>query len=297
MNEKFDAVHAILKEHGSFLSRQSKGAPKVSTIKSLLTENLDAIKAIKEGDAGRKVRLDLSGVKAAGIMTTTASLTGEIPQALRLEGVNDLPLRPLSFLSYLSQASTSRPVISWVYRSLRDGAPDYTAEGALKPLIDSDFAVGSETVAKITARTQVTTEMLDDIPFMENEIRNDLLDTLLRKVEVEAYSGDGAAGPPQAIRGVREVATDFAAPAAMAAAIDSADVVDVLNAASTQIIDAFQPSPTHIFMNTGDVALMQSLKVSATDRRRVMSVYSVGSELRFGSATIVPTTLVAPDEF
>jgi hypothetical protein len=184
-----------------------------------------------------------------------------------------------------------------VYRANRDGSPAATSEGATKPLIDFDFLVGSETVSKYTDRVVVTMEMLDDIDFMEDAIRSDLLGRLLLQVEADAYSGSGAAGPPKILSGVRTLAPAFAAPSAMAGAIDNPDTLSVLNAAMVQIELNYQPAPTAIFMNPQDVALLREVKVSTTDRRRVESLYIAGVDMAYAGVPIISSNLVTADEF
>ena len=279
-----------VKEQGLAIGRSLIGKDaEPKTIKSVLTANLELLGDIKSGKLQGVHPIKMDGVKD---MTFGGNITGEIPQAFRIPGYNELPLRPLSFLSTLRQSNTAKPTISWVYRATRTGAPAATSEAATKPLAESTFAEGSEAVSKITARTRVSMEMLDDIEFMEDAIRSDLLTRLLLEVETGAYSGTGAAGPPQLLRGVRTVASAFAAPTGLAGAIDNANELDVLSAAFTQINLAFQPVPTHIFMNPVDVALMRAYKVSTTDRRYVETLYETAEGLNFMGARIVPTPLV-----
>ena len=284
-----------LKTQGLAINRSLRGQDvQPKTVKSILSENMEMLKGIKSGEINGMRTIDMSGLKD---MTFGGNITGEIPQAFRIPGYNELPLRPLSFLSTLRQSNTAKPTISWVYRATRTGAPAATSEAATKPLAESTFAEGSEAVSKITARTRVSMEMLDDIEFMNDAINADLFSRLMLQVETGSYSGTGAAGPPQLLRGVRTVASAFAAPTGLAAAIDNANELDVLSAAFTQINLAFQPVPTHIFMNPVDVALMRAYKVSTTDRRYVETLYETAEGLNFMGARIVPTPLVTQDTY
>jgi hypothetical protein len=135
--------------------------------------------------------------------------------------------------------------------------------------------------------------MLDDIDFMQTAINDELTRELLKAVESGAYSGSGVS--PQ-LNGVKTVATAFA-PGSFAGAIDNANNVDVLTVAMDQIALAEQGMANAIFMNPSDVTALKMVKVSSTDKRYVERLAMVGGSLSLDGVAIIPTTLVAQDEY
>ena len=84
--------------------------------------------------------------------------------------------------------------------------------------------------------------MLDDIDFIESEIRNELMRELMLDVESTAYSGNGTA---PALNGIRTVATAFAA-GTFAGTVDNTNSADVLRVAINQIAIANQEAPNAV---------------------------------------------------
>ena len=218
---------------------------------------------------------------------------GNIPVEDRLPGVNMVPSRAIRLMDIISRGRTASNVVSWVYQANQDGSVDYTAEGSAKNQIDFDLVVANESVQKITAYIKVSTEMLNDIDYIESMIRAELLKELLKKVELEVYSG---AGGGSALNGIFTQATAFAA-GSFAGTIDNANLVDVLTVASNQIALAEHEAPTAVLLNPSDVAALKMVKVSSTDKRYVERLAMVGGMLSFDGIPIIPTTLVTQDTY
>ena len=62
---------------------------------------------------------------------------------------------------------------------------------ATKNQIDFDLVVANEAVKKTTAFIKVSTEMLDDITWIQSEIEQELMRELIKAVEQQAFNGDG----------------------------------------------------------------------------------------------------------
>ena len=133
---------------------------------------------------------------------------GNVPVEQRIAGLNTIASRRIRLMDIVSRGAATSNIISWVYQANKDGAAGGTAEGAAKNQIDFDLVVASQAVVKRTAYIKVSTEMLDDIDFIESEIRNELMRELLKDVESTAYDGNGTA--PN-MNGVYTTATAFAA--------------------------------------------------------------------------------------
>ena len=295
--KQMETLNEAMKEMGiSIKAVTEKGnAPieKVSTVKEGLSKLLDngIIKGIK---AGTQHGMHLVS-KAVGTMLGSTNVSGgNVPVEQRIPGLDTLASRNVRFLDTLAKASATSSIISWVSQANKEGAAGGTAEGASKNQIDFDLVVDSQAVVKRTAYIKVSTEMLDDIDFIESEIRSELMRELLKDIEGTAYNGNGTA--PN-LNGVYTVATAFAAGAA-AATVDNANEIDVINCAIKQIKLAEQSIDSgYIFMNPEDVFKLKSYKVSATDRRYVDMMYIAGDEMRIAGIPVIETTLVTAGEY
>ena len=301
----FDSVSGLeesIKAQGKQLNRiTDKGAEptnvKDAIIKQLTSdEHKEALENLKKGDKRAFVKFEIPAsviTKAPGSMSLAGNTTGQIPQAQRLAGVGEVKLRDTRFLDVLARGNASSNVIEWVYEANYDGTPAQTAEGAVKAQVDFDLIVGSEKIEKTTAYIKVTDEMLDDVEQMRSRIDNNLLRRLIRVVENGAYNGNGTT--PN-LRGVATVSTAFAS-GTFAGTVDNANIVDVLSVAMNQIMIAEQPMPNYIFMHPSDITSLKLVKLSATDKRYIDRLQMVAGNLSMDGVPIIPTTLVAVDNF
>lgn len=289
--EQMKTLNKALEEMGlaikAVTEKDRVANPKLSIRDSLVKLKEDGTLAkIKDGEINGMKTV----TKAVGTMLESTNITGgNVPVEQRIAGLNLIASRQVRFLDVLTKATASSNIISWVYQSGREGAAGGTLEGAAKNQIDFNLVVGEQSVVKRTAFVKVSTEMIDDIDFIQSEINNELLNELLRDVEQTAYNGNGTA--PN-LNGVLTVASAFAAGAA-AASVDNANNVDVINNCIKQIKLANQTIDRGIiFMNPEDVYSLKTLKVSSTDKRYVDMVYMAGDEMRISGIPIIETTLV-----
>jgi HK97 family phage major capsid protein len=300
--EQLKQLNEVLKAHGVALKRL--GTPEATKslsfgdqVRKGLEANVDKLKSLKDGGASEAKNSGFEfEVKAPGTMTRANITGGNVPVEDRLEGFNLVPSRRVRLLDVMSQRSTTSNVVSWVYQANKDGAAGQTAEGSAKNQIDFDIVVANETVKKTTAFIKVSTEMLDDVDWMQSEIENELMKEILKAVELTAYSGDGTG---QNHNGVRTTAVAFAA-GAFALAIENANEVDVLTVAANQIRVAqeLDAMPNFIFMHPTDITRLKVTKVSSTDKRYVERIVQVGSTLLLdGSIPIIESTLITVGEY
>jgi HK97 family phage major capsid protein len=226
-------------------------------------------------------------------MSLAGNVTGQVPQAQRIPGLNAIAQRQVRFLDVLQRGAASSNLIEWVYQANKDGTAGQTEEGALKNQIDFDILVASQKVEKTTAYIRVTDEMLADVDFIETAIRTELFTELLKAVESGAYSGNGVS---PALNGVYTVAPTFSA-GSLAATVDNANEVDVLAVAMNQIMLSEQGMPNFIFMHPTDVTRLKMVKVSSSDKRYVERLAMVAGELSLDGVAIIPTTLVSVGTF
>jgi len=290
LNEKLRAQGVEIKKLSS-KEQSQKGKSFGAVLKEELAENIETLKSMKNGDKSAGVDME---VKAPAPMLISTNVSGgNIPVEDRIEGLNIIPSRRVRLLDVVSKRNTTSNVVSWVYQANKDGSAGGTLEGATKNQIDFDLVVNSEAVKKRTAFIKVSTEMLDDVTFIESEIRAELLRELLKDVEEQVYSGDGAGSN---LTGITTVASAFV-PGTFAGTIDNANSVDVLTVAMNQIALAEHEPANYIFMNPSDVTALKMVKLDATDKRYVGRLLTVGSTLNLDGVPIIPTTLVPAGDY
>jgi HK97 family phage major capsid protein len=292
MTKQFVALQTVLKEQGVYMKNLSKEEAKAqnATVKELVSEKSEELKALAKGTSRDNVRLT---VKAVGDMSIAGNTTGQIPQADRNPIIGDVNERMVTLLDVVTIGSIGSNVKEWVYVTGEEGAAGSTAEGAIKNQIDFDLVVGSNKVEKVTAYIVVTDEMLEDVEGITSLIQNKLTTKVKLALEQFVYDGDGIS--PN-LEGIVTVAPAFAA-GTFALTVDNANEVDVLAVAQNQIELANCPMPTAIFMNPSDVTSLLLQKVSSTDKRYIERLQLIAGTLSFDGVPVVKSTMVAAGKF
>jgi HK97 family phage major capsid protein len=292
---KVKSLESALETQGIILKKLQDGSlsgasvrDAEGSVKKALADNAENFKAAKEG----KHEFTFS-LKVAGDMTLAGNVTGTVPQAQRLEGINDIAEREAKTYSLFPKLRTAGNTIEWVYETAQDGTIDGTAEGAAKDQIDNDFVVTSVALVKRAAYFKVSTEMLDDASFMEGWLRNKLIVRLFLDVDNQALNGNGSA--PN-MNGILNQATAFAA-GTFANTVDNANDVDSLVVAANQIRLANHNGALTIMMHPSDVAALKLEKLSATDKRYVERLMMVGSTLTMDGIPIIENTNITAGDF
>jgi hypothetical protein len=296
--EQMVSLNKTLKEYGLAIEKLNQNNSERSLIsnatsvkESLSTDEnkakLSALKGLNKASAEQNgITFE---IKSAGTMLESTNISGgNVPVEQRIPGLNLIATRQLRLMDLFAKGAASSNIISWVYQANRDGAAGGTAEGDTKNQIDFDLVVASQAVVKRTAYIKVSTEMLDDIDFIQSEINNELMRLLMLDIELTSYSGNGTA--PN-LNGIRTVATAFAA-GTFAATVDNANEADVLTVAINQIAIANQEAPNAILMHPSDITKLKLYKVSATDRRYIDRLIFIGNTLTLDGVPMIGTTLV-----
>jgi HK97 family phage major capsid protein len=263
------------------------------SIEKALSENVENFKNSAEGRVDFSFNLD---TKAVGDMTFSNNVTGTVPQARRLDGVNDIAERVAQAYSRIPKLMTSGNTIEWVYETAQEGAAAGTAEGAAKNQIDNNFVVTNIPLIKQTAYFKLSTEMLTEAQWMASWIRNKLIVRLFLRIDSQALVGGGTGTD---LNGLYTQATTFAA-GTFALAVDNANDVDSLVVAMNQIrIANHGQTGLTIFMHPSDVTALKMVKVlsSATDQRYVNRLADIASNSMLEGAPIVQTTAMAQGTF
>lgn len=289
LERALEAQGMIVKKLQSGAITGSQVHAATNAVKSALEANKENFLKCKEGRHEFKFE-----VKAAGDMTVAANVSGgNMPQANRLEGINDIVEREAITYSLIPKFNSSSPTIEWVYESGQDGTIDGTAEGAAKDQIDNDFVVTSIAFKKRAAYFKVSTEMLDDISFMESWLRNKLLVRLFLDIDNQVLNGDNTG---QNLKGLLQYATAFAA-GTFAATVDNANDVDSLVVAMNQIRIANHRGALTVIMHPSDVAALKLVKLSSTDKRYVDRLLMVGSQLQVDGVPIIENVNITAGTF
>lgn len=281
LNAKLDEMGVTIKK----LTQAEKDA-KASTqsdVRKALTEQLEGIKALKDKKNAESIIF-----KVAGNMTSANITGGNVPVEQRLPGLDIVPSRRTTLLDLVARGTADSNVISWVSQANKDGSAGQTAEGTAKNQIDFDLVVNSESLKKTTAYIKVSTEMLDDISFIESEINNELMREVMKAVESQVYSGDGTG---LNLNGITTQASAFSA-GSHALTVDNANEADVLVVANEQIELAEHDGASAIFMNPADVNKLLLIKASTTDRRYIDRLVMVAGQMSLDGIPIVKSTLV-----
>lgn len=232
--------------------------------------------------------------KAVGDMTFAGNLSGgNMPQAQRIEGINDIAERVAQAYGRIPKLAVSGNTVDWVYETAQEGAASGTAEGASKNQVDNNFVVTAVSLLKQTAYFKVSTEMLDDVSFMGAWLRNKLIVRLFLRVDSQVLVGGGTGTD---LNGLYTQATAFAA-GSFALAVDNANDADSLVVAANQIRTANHNGSLTIFMHPDDVTAFKLVKITATDKRYLNRLLQVGSTMMLDGMPIVETTAMAQGTF
>lgn len=291
IDEQVKNLNKALEEQGLKIQKMSKSeddkpVSRYVSIRKALNDNIEDLKALKGGDA-KKIKIDL---KAVGNMTITGNVTGEVPQAQREPGLNVIAVRRPFILDLIQRAQATSNVVSWVEQTGKEGGAGGTDEGTLKNQADFDLVVASENIVKRTVFIKASSEMLDDIDFMANEINNELIRLLSLDIDDQVLNGDGV--DPN-VNGIITQATAFAA-GSFANAIDEANNWDVLKVAINQIIIAnFQPN--YIVMHPSDVTAMGLTK--DVNGNYILPPFQSSEGMQVSGVRIVENTGITVDNF
>lgn len=181
LKEAFEVQGMALKA----IQQRNSEAPKTiaQQYKDAITGRKEAWERFKSGrDSSFAVEL-----KAAGTWLISTNIAGEteyLPMPQFIPGVTPIIANSPDIIPLCNVSTSTSPVIVWVEKKNPDGTVVATDEGGLKPLLDFDYDVNTSTAYKYPGKIKVSTEALEDIPFMANEI-----DTELRRaVELAADS-------------------------------------------------------------------------------------------------------------
>lgn len=193
--EEIEQLKSAIKEQGIVISRfeKSGGVPK--------NDFQEQIKAFVESEDNRrtiksngKVEIFLKMKADAAPMYT--STTGKIPinvfNTEVVPGIGSAPQEPNAIFPRLFKGMATSEIIRYVNRGTISGGAAFIAEGQVKPLMSWDYTQGMSTAAKVAVKTKISTEMLNDFPYIISEINTLMRDDLMQEVDKQLLIGDGS---------------------------------------------------------------------------------------------------------
>ena len=256
-------------------------------LKEVLTEKAEEIKAIFKAGHG-----SVEIYKAPAIQTTAnGSLAAPLPVAVgaMLAPISDVNLRDMGILPLVRNGKSSAPVYVYTEVTPKEGDFQVVAEGAVKPMIDLQWVSRSETPKKIAAVEKLTEEVITDVDGLEDVVRNFLFKKHNLKKSKLVMFGTGTGSDP---KGATVYGRPFVA-GAMAAKVDSPNIMDVINAAITDIFTTHNYQDETPYMP--NVAMLNPVDffvnfVSAKDKQGhpLYPTASLFNRVVIGGMTIIP---------
>lgn len=288
LNEKSNEIEkSIAKLEGKFESLTERAVEKNVKPRSIgeqaikeIKDQLDAVKS------GKSITLDIKST------TITGDYTGNVALSVLDPEVNRVARQRVLLQNAVNRGTTTSKFVTYIQQTQISSA-DYVAEAALKPTGELKYTEVSKEVKKIAGVIKVSKEMLADLPFMQNEINTDLMNSVSDDLENGILNGTGVGSQ---LEGMFTLATAWSA-GVFANTIVFANLHDVIRTACSQI-EAAKFFPTHVVLNPIDVARLQLSKTSTGEYTYpIFYIDPVTSQPKIANLTIVSTTWMAAGSF
>lgn len=278
MQAQFKALQEAGKKDGVVTARSIE-----TQLKEQMEKNAEKYAQFKKGEIKQfEFILDF---KAAATMleSTNIAPTTYLPYREIVPGYVDL-VRNRPFLElYANSSGTTSAKIVWVEKQNPDGTCAFIAEGAVKPLIDFDWVTNESSAKKVADKIKVSTEMLDDIPFMAAAIQNELRYQVDIKVDDALLSGAGGVS----LDGITTLVGGY-----VLTSISTTDPTDsdAIRAAAAQII-SLNFMPNLVFVNPIDAANMD-LSKAVTSGVYMLPPFTTADGRTIAGAQIIETNQI-----
>lgn len=255
--EALKKLEDILAEQGNIINQLKETPKQPVAAKSIadqfgdfVKDNADTYAGFKDGNRRAKLSLKVGTMTIGGNVTGSTDL---LPTPVMIPGYNKYRWNPATFWDYAQVRSTNSARIAYVDEVNPDGTPATVTEGSAKLGIDKDDLVAYSSAVKIAASLKISTEMLDDIPFMGEQVNNNLVDRVRLAVSGNIYTY---------ITGLSGILTAVDASLAGTAgpvAGTAANLWQLIVAAGVTINKSNHVC-THVFVNPTDYAKLLMLK-------------------------------------
>lgn len=212
--------------------------------------NPDEFALLKSPVRGKSINIPMSRKALIGSTATGIALNypgRELPMVAPL-------VRRLTVRDLLMPGRTDKPVVFYPRESGFTGGPAIAAEGTLKPEWNVTMENITATVPTIAHWTDISLQMLDDVPYIQSYIEGRMMYQLKLVEEQQFLNGSGAGGN---MEGIYTAATPYAEPAGAVVADEQA--IDRLRLMMLQV-ELAQAFSTGIVMHPTDWANIELLK-------------------------------------
>lgn len=206
--------------------------------------------------------------------------------------VSQIRKRELRYTAHVSVGSIGTDRALWIEEHTEAGTPIMLGEGDSKTQLSVLYEEKTQQVKKCAVYGKVTTEMLADLPQLVSYIQNNLMKRLDIKAEDELFSGNGIGDE---IKGFDAFATAFSAPSSLAAQVEDANELDVLEALALQCKLA-HGVPNVCFINPSTMSVIKLIKDS-TGRPVWKDYVTINGEFRISDMLIVESKAVTAGDF
>ena len=287
-----ERIEGIVKTQGIAITKLKENGGGMPTgfkqeVDKFIEDNLEKIQSIKSAGSGMvelvsKVVGNIT--TGTGVNTSPPNITGT--QQAPLSNVN---LRGADLLSLTSNVSTSLPAYPYTEAKPKDGDYAFVAEGTVKPQTDFTWETNYAKPVKIAAWLRLTDESIQDVVGLQSVANDFLRKKHALKKQNGILFGDGNAPNP---KGATLFGRAFVA-GAMATAVKNPNIMDVINAAVTDIYsthnydDETSYMPSLCVVNPVDFYL-QFVSVKNADGNPLYPTASLFNIVNIGGLTIIP---------
>jgi HK97 family phage major capsid protein len=262
IDEKIDAKHSkvldILQKQGAAITAMKETPGRSDSLNDIFRTKNFKLDPILNGSA-RSVKLELSPMEVKALVTRDSVTDSTL--ANRISGVGQVNTTRTVMRSLFNTAqvsANSNGVLRYfdqVAEGLTRGA-DTRSEGAEKPESAITWVEKMLKIEKIADTIPVSMEALNDVSFIEGEIRRLLSTNLQLKEDEQLYNGDGLS--PN-LQGVYDVAPEFTAYSGPA--IDFPNFFDLVAAMKATISNGnVKYNPNVVLVNPIDAIAFRLVK-------------------------------------
>lgn len=235
-------------------------------IRAAIEKDKEAFERFRKGesksfgtDAKGNSNISLEGTRAA-ITMSVGSSTGSsafVPNVEMQPGLVDLARNQPFLENYANTSNTNSPRIVWAEKFNPQGNAGFIGEGTVKPLISFEIRTLESYAKKVADKIKVSTEMLDDIEFIAQEIETELRYKIDIATDTSLLSGagDGSGGATD----LKGLTAYVGAYALTSISTTNPNDFDAIRAAIAQVI-SLNFTPNVVFYNTIDGANMDLVK-------------------------------------
>ena len=186
ITEKAMEINARLDEVEQKLQKSTEQKMEEKSFKSTFGEMIAKnFESIREVSLGNKVALSL---KQAGVMTTTANLTGDAVRTYQ-PGVAMVPSRKVNFRDLIPAVNSATGIYTLYRETGSAGSIGVQANfGDPKNLVDYDLTAVTFTARYIAGYARVDKSMLQDLPFLQSALPDMLLRDFYKAEDSNFYT-------------------------------------------------------------------------------------------------------------